>query len=164
MLKSCFLYFRKKYKEYCLNKYHTSIKDLLLVSWIGLLTEKDLKYLLKDKKKKVDKYALDVYLSIQNQVVDEFGVGKEFLSELKNEVKIQLLYIKQVQTGDMTTQIHIDRLKDKVDQIRQSKKEGVVDVFESIIHLEKSLGFKLDPNTMTVFQFYKYADVLSKNA
>lgn len=66
----------------------------------------------------------------------------------------------QVLTGDKSSEIKIKILEAKIDELEIDFKE--VNIYDTIISIEKALGFKLDLQKITVSEFYKYANFVKK--
>lgn len=128
-----------------------------MYNWISLYEHSDLKFLSKTGKlcKRVEK----VYESLQDEVIDTFGVNEDFLKILKNKIKIELMYAEQIETGDRSNQIFIDILE--IENSELQGKQTKADLYGSIITIEKVMGFRLDPKKISVFDFYKYSKVIS---
>ena len=70
-----------------------------------------------------------------------------------------MLYADQIETGDRSTGWKIEMLE--LDNAELSNKQTKTDLFESIIAIEKNMGFKIDPKKLTVFEFYKYSKTIA---
>lgn len=130
-----------------------------MINWVNVYEKKDFKYLLK-RGNKVDRMAVRVYEAMEDELVDKHGVGDVFLKILKNKIKISLMKADQVLTGDKSSEIKIKILEAKIDELEIDFKE--VNIYDTIISIEKALGFKLDLQKITVSEFYKYANFVKK--
>lgn len=157
----CFRYLLKKREGLYLAKYYQSIDELPMLNWVKIYEEKDYKHLLKKQGKKADKYADIIYLRMQDELVDKYGVGDMFMKILRMKIKISLMRADQALSGDRTSEIKVKILEDKIEEMEGGFKD--VDIFESVISIEKFMGFKLDLKTLTVGEFYKYGKYITKN-
>lgn len=149
----------RKRDEFYLGKYYQSIDELPMWNWVRVYEQKDYRYLLK-KGKKVDRFADVAYLKMQDELVDQHGVGDLFLKILRMKIKISLMQADQVLSGDRTSEIKVKILEDKIKEMEVGFKD--VNIFQTVISLEKVMGFKMDLKTLTVGEFYKYAKFVSK--
>lgn len=128
-----------------------------MYNWISLTEENDFSFL--SKTKKICKRASKVYEKLHDQLINEFGVNEDFLRILKNKIKIELYYCSQIETGDKSNQIFIDILEIQNNDL--ISKQTKTDLYESIIAIEKIMGFKVDVKKISVFDFYKYSRTIS---
>lgn len=149
---------KKKYEEWRLSKYYLSIKDCPMYNWIRLYEEQDLKYLIKTGR--ICKRAEIAYNRLQDQVIDNFGVNEDFLKIIRNKIKIELYYAKQIATGDRSTQAFIDILEIQNNDLASKQTRG--DIYELVIAVEKIMGFKINPKKISIYDFYKYTNELKK--
>lgn len=138
-------------------KYYTSIKEMPMYNWISIFEYYDLKFLL--KKGDLCEKAGYVYQKLQDELVDEFGISEDFLQILRNKLKIESYLADQIITGNKSNQIFIEMLE--IDNEEATVKDTKFDLFDSIIPIEKYMGFKFDPKKITVFEFHKYSRFVS---
>lgn len=124
------------------------------VNWIKLHEENNLKYL--SKKLKENDYNVFAYENINDQIIDTFGVSKEFLTKLK--IKIDIEIMKAENKPLMFIEIKEDELKNI-----EEKKTDNLSFYDLIFQIEKQMNFKIDINKISVFEFYNYCKNLSKN-
>ena len=158
-MKRCFQFLLEKRDGFYLGKYYRSVDELPLTNWVKIYEDKSYDFLLK-KKGKADKYADIVYLQMQDELVDKYGVGDLFLKILRMKIKISLLEAEIALSGDRTSEIKVKILEDKIKEMEGGFKE--VNIYESVIQLEKAMGFRLDIKTLTVGEFYRYGKFVSK--
>ena len=92
-----------------------SIKDLPIDNWIRLIEENDYSYLHRKSKKTI--LNILVFELIQDQIIDNFGVGDDFKKILRNQISMELMAIKQIKTGDYSTQAKIELMGLENEQI-----------------------------------------------
>lgn len=128
-------------------------------NWINFYENNDPKYL--SRTGKVCKRINKVYEGLQAELIDNFGISPQFKAILENNIKITLLKTEIALKGDRTRQIFIDKLIQKNEELEATNPKS--DLAENIIAIEKHMGFRIDPKTITVFDFYKYSKFVSNN-
>ena len=145
------------FESYCLRKYYTSIKELPIVRFAEIYDTESYEPLLKHGK--IDRFAQIAYEKLESDLVDIFGVSQEFKTIINKRIVIELMYLKQVETGDTSNQLLIDVEESELAALRKS--QGKSDIYMAIASLA-SKGFVIDPEKLTVFQFYKYTKYLTQ--
>ena len=148
---------KSKYEAFRLQKYYLSIKELPMYNWITLSEENDIKQL--SKTGTVCKRVQQVYEKLQDEIIDTFGVNQDFIKIKNKKKQIELLYCEQIRTGDLSTGWKIEMLELDIEDLQNRQIKS--DLYESIIAIEKHLGFKINPKELTVFQFYKYSKTIA---
>lgn len=148
---------KKLYENWKLSKYYKSIKVVPMLNWIELYESNDISQI--SKTGKVCSYAGKAYERLQDELIDTFGVNEDFLKIFNNKKRIELLYAHQMETGDRSNGWKIQMLE--LDNQELANKKTKMDLFESIIAIEKHMGFKINPKELTVFQFYKYSKTIA---
>jgi hypothetical protein len=129
-----------------------------MYNWLNIYEQHNLTYL--SKTRKLCKRAEGVYYRMVDELVDEFGVSEDYLRLQSNKVKIEMYYNDQIHTGDYSNQPFIEILE--IDNQELESENSKSDLFDSVISIEKNLGFKLDYKTMTVYEFHKYGAFIEK--
>jgi acyl carrier protein len=96
---------------------------------------------------------------LQDEIIDTFGVNQDFIKIKNKKKQIELLYCEQIRTGDLSTGWKIEMLELDIEDLQNRQIKS--DLYESIIAIEKHLGFKINPKELTVFQFYKYSKTIA---
>lgn len=128
-----------------------------MLNLINTYEESNLKYLL--KKGKLDYRAYAIFENIQNEIIENFGISKDFQNKLKLQIQIERYYNRLFVTGDKTIKMQITNLEN--DLLKFDNKETIFDLFDSIVSMQKN-GLHVDIKTVTVYEFYKYSQSLSK--
>lgn len=128
-----------------------------MYNWISIYEENDLKHL--SKNGKICKRVTGVYERLQDQLMDSFGVNEDYLKILRNKIKIELHYAEQIRTKNRSNQAFIDILEIQNEELQSKKSKG--DIYESVIMIEQMMGFKFDVKKISVYDFYKYSQMLS---
>jgi hypothetical protein len=109
---------------------------------------------------KLDKYAELAYERISDELIDEFGVSNEFKAIIKQRIKIEQMYYQQVIRNDKSNQLLINVEEKELEDMKQGI--GKTNIMKAVVNLEKTMGFKIDFQTFTTYQFYYYMKVLSE--
>lgn len=128
-----------------------------MYNWISIYEENNLSYL--SKTGKVCKRVSKVYERLQDEIMDNFGINEDYLKILKNKIKIELYYAEQIRTKNRSNQAFIDILEIQNEELQTKKTKG--DIHESVIMIEQYMGFKFDVKKITVYEFYKYSQMLT---
>lgn len=143
------------------NKYYTDIKELPVARWNDIAKTGDLANLVKNGG--VDKYASEVYQLIQDQIINTFGVADRYRRILQLMVKIELLKGEMALSGDRTYGLKIAKAEERLNEYKEFGEAS--DLFENVAAIEQSMGgMKLDYNRLSVFEYYNYCKLLSKQA
>lgn len=149
--------FTNWYKNKMLAKYHVSCKTITALDWERIHEKKTFEPLL--KRGKLDSYALQAYELVSDSIIDEFGTSDNFKLYLAKKSKIELMYLKQQETGDFSSSLLIEVQEAELEKLK--KVEGKSDVWRSILSIEKNMGVKIN-GSITLFEFYQYSKFLSQ--
>jgi hypothetical protein len=148
------------YEKRCSNRYYKSIEDLPVYNWWKLHEENDFKYLLRDSNKKVNKYSINIFKSIKDEFVNEFGIDRRYEQYLDKVWKLEMYNIKMALTGDKSDKIFADILEFEIEDLLNEQETKVHN--HGVMHIEKYMGFRLDIKTTTVNEFYGYVKEIEK--
>jgi hypothetical protein len=140
------------------NKYYDSIYELPVFNWWKMHEKNDSSFLLKDKTLAVCDRAHAAFKKIQAQFIDEFGISDEYRKYLQLRVKMELMYIDQVRTGDKSNQAIIETIKIDIEQLFSQKKPNHN---AGVLYLSKAAGAFPDVMTMSVYRYYSLLKELS---
>ena len=133
-----------------------------IVKWFALYENSDLSQL--SRNGKICKRAADIFDKLQTEFIDTFGPAEAFMEIRKKEIELEIMKITQGLTEDFSTQIFIDILQDEIDELKGKIVESV-DYYESIMWLGiHAPSIKVDPNTLTVYDYHKYMTTVVKVA
>ena len=128
-------------------------------NWIDVYENEDFTRLLKHGK--LDGFSLVAYEKIQEGIIDAFGISHAYLELLQAKIRIEEMYAKQLKTGDKSNQILIDMAEQEIEKMQITPQKS--DLFESIAFIEKFQNFRINSKELTVFEFYKYSQYVSKS-
>ncbi len=100
---------------------------------------------------------------LQDEYIDTFGAPSEFMKVRRLKIKLELMYCKQVQTGDESNQFFIEMLEHEIAELEKRNTSKKSDVYDSIFYIQKWQGVHIPPDTLTVFMFYKYTKAIIKS-
>jgi hypothetical protein len=105
------------------------------------------------------KRARIVFENLRDEVIDEFGVSKDFLDIHKTNIAIELLKCELLHTGDRTLIFHIEMEEKLLEKMLKPMKE--VDLYGAMVWI-KQQNISFDENKISTFWFLKYMDHLMK--
>lgn len=105
--------------------------------------------------------AAAAWADIFNQYIERFGFHEDFVLIKEKEKEIALLRLELIYSDDRSIQTMINILTIELEQIK-GRATGKTDFYESKAVLEKQLGFSIDPQRVSVAEFYAYISVINK--
>lgn len=148
----------KKLDGLFLFRYYTDLGYLPVYIWWEMLKKKDYSLLLK-----WGYYAPNgekVWERLQNDFIDEFGIDDNFQKILKAQIEIEEYKNNMVLTGDTSDQIFVDILEIELNKLIGVKKTGTHRGVT--IAMEKYLGFRLNPKTVSTRDYYHYVNEINR--
>lgn len=117
-------------------------------------------------KRKVNKLREIALASIWNQIMEEyikrFGFTEEYLEIVRKQKEIAQHQMKRIITGDRTIETFIQICKNELKQMQNDMTGS--NFWELKGHIEKGMGFVINPMRVTVAEFYSYIKILEKQA
>jgi len=92
------------------------------------------------------------YEMLFNKYLDRYGLGDDFDKYLRLCEKYTKLYLKYRKTQDDFLKNQIRIVQGEIDQVDPSKINGM-SIDESLIHLSKHMGYRVDKRTITVVEY-----------
>lgn len=155
--------FLKEFKEKILpgkHQVYNSIDDLPIFIWIKIHEKRDLLLL----KKNSDHVPLGVLASawerIYGEFIDVFGVSDKFREILFMKRDIALLKINMALSGSRHYLTFIEIKQMQFEELL--KKEVNHNYMDSLVHVEKYVGFKLNIRECSVREYYTYLKEMEK--
>jgi len=149
-----------RYEKRLKGRVYESISDLPIHNWEQIHEKNDLSFLLIDKLRfKVGPAAVilpTIWAKIYDEYISTFGFGDNFLMINRKRNRITQMIAQMISTGDrsMMTFINIENI-----ELAQMEKASEAQKNHFVInkgHLEKQLGFPVNPHTTSVKQYYSY--------
>lgn len=128
------------------------------MNWIELNESEDLTHL--SRTGEICERADSVYFKMLDELTDTFGISEDIILLQRNKIRIEEMYYKQTKTGDMSNQLFIDILEIKNQGLKSKHKKS--DLFEAVANIEKSQNVSKSVIELTVWEFYKYVNLISK--
>ena len=115
--------------------------------------------LLIKKGKENDKYLSDKWHRIYDEFLKEFGVPDQY----KQYIKLKLKWAKEIERvwlkGEKWRLSFADIAKMEAEQLINNIES---DFTETLAYVSKGMSFRVNPNTVTVYEFYSYVKTLEK--
>lgn len=148
---------KKYYEDWRLSKYYLNIRECPMYNWMTLYENSDFKQL--SKSGKICKRVTKAYEILQDQLIDQFGINEDLLKILKNKIKIELLYVDQMETGDKSTGWKIEFLE--LDNAELMSKQTKTDFFAQVFEMQKHLPYRIDTKQVSIFDYYSTAKIIA---
>ena len=145
-------------KKDCFN----SIEDLPIWNWWKIAESGSLGYLYKDeeKHKENDNSVIDLWVSIQDEYLEEFGITADFREMLTLKKRWVNQKAEYLITGERFLLNEIEEIEIDLKEIETLSVS--LDKDNTTIMLEEKLGRELNPKKMSVKKYYKYINYYSK--
>jgi len=136
-------------------------------NWICFSENGELHYLLKslsyvnvaDDRGKVDFAGQYAYESIQDEMINTFGISQEYLTVMQAKIRIEKMYAKYL-AGDKALKLLITIEEIELEKLEKAPTK--VDLQETLFQIEQIQGVRYNPKEITVYEFYKLAKLVSK--
>ena len=150
--------FLKKYKEPSKKRYYTSLEGLPLKNWLKIC-DGDYTYNRRNPKRGRNSKDLLAYIHINDDYINRFGLGKQYLKILNLLRKKALLELDFVITGDRAklTAIEIEEANLKTSYENKGKP---ITIETTLIHISKFLGSWVNVETITALEYFSLIDSL----
>ena len=149
---------RKLNTIYWQHRLYTSIENLPIKLWFKLNETMDLTLLYKKGYLKPNKATLEHYFAkIYNEFNLRIGFGKEFtdyLNSIKRKMELQLICIKE---PTPLSYANLSILEAEIEDKRTEKGEKLEII---IATMSKYMGRYIDPNKITVLEFYSNLKIM----
>jgi hypothetical protein len=160
LFKKFYRWLNQKFTAYYCLRYYQSIKEMPIQNWWDVHEDKDLKHLLKQKKK-LTNHAAIVFDKLYSEFISIFGISDNYRKYLEKISEIEIAEIDMVLTKDSSLETFIDIMKIELEEIKSNSEGG--SYIDTKIVVEKNMGFRLNPKETTVFEYYSYIKALEKN-
>ena len=156
----------KRLKSNLLLRYadkYVSIDDLPMYNWKKIHDTDELKWLFVKKQEVENNELLERrWAAIYDEYLNEFGLSQEYKEILKVKRKIANLQADYIIKGDRIILNYINIEKNALESLYDSSKGGS-SFRESLVHLEKMQGIKINTKQITVADYYNYLRSIKNN-
>ena len=156
----------KSLKTNLLSKYsnkYASIDDLPMYNWKKIHDTNDLKWLFVTKQEVENNELLERrWALIYDEYLNEFGLSDEYKEILKVKRKIANLQADYIIKGDRVLLNFINIEKNALESLYDTSKKGS-SFRDSLVHLEKMQGIKINTKQITVADYYNYLRSIKNN-
>ena len=145
------------------SKKYSSIDDLPMYNWKKIHDTNELKWLFASKADCENNLELEtLWGRIYDEYLNEFGLSKEYQDILKLKRKIANLQAEYIVKGDRIVLNYINIEKNALESLYDTNKKGST-FRESLVHLEKMQGIKINTKEITVADYYNYLRSIKNN-
>ena len=156
----------KSLKTKLLSKYgnkYSSIDDLPMYNWKKIHDTDELKWLFVTKQEVENNELLERrWALIYDEYLNEFGLSDEYKEILKVKRKIANLQADYIIKGDRVLLNFINIEKNALESLYDTSKKGST-FRDSLVHLEKMQGIKINTKQITVADYYNYLRSIKNN-
>lgn len=151
-------FWKKSIKESKSPNCYRSIDELPVRIWFQVHKTVDFKLLLIDGECKDEDTYLKLFVAweeMYNQFILRFGLSDEFMTDLRNEIKIANLQADFILTGQKHLRTLIRIEQEKV-RMNDSGIEEPIELESVLAKMSKYYGFKLSSRELTTVEYYSY--------
>ncbi len=130
---------------------YNTIETMPIWNWTEILKTGDLKHLFVKGRGRVSEKLGDLWDTLQDEYIKEFGLDENFKKQLRLLVKKAKLNYEYVLTGDRFINTKLIMVEADLNALNTQKS---VTFYELKDHLEKHKGFRIDPKTTTVIEWH----------
>jgi len=147
---------------------YEGIEDLPIYNWNKVIETSDLKYLIVGKiklGKNILEFLNKRWEKIYDEYIARFGFSEKFIELLELQMETALLKIEKVETEEQFIQTQININEARINYLKKKQLENTgMNFYELKSVLEKQKGFRIDPKSTTVIEFYTDVETLKKAA
>ena len=133
-------------------KCYSTIDDLPIKLWFDIASTGDVR-LLKTKGNYTFDELEDVWTSIQQQYIDEFGLDSKYAKYLRLKKKLVVLELELIINEKLSLINNINILKEEMEMLSEGESRKFEEV---IVLLERSFGIIIDPMGTSTKKYYYY--------
>jgi hypothetical protein len=140
---------------------YSTIDELPIYNWNKIYETLDLSYLIKDKSKKVKQNILvKLWEDLQNEYLKEFGLEPMFVQRLNLIKQKAIKNYDYIITGDRFILTELSIIDADLKRLEGTNKQSFWKIKEIA---ENNKGFRIDPKTTTVIEWYHILKNLKEN-
>lgn len=140
---------------------YDDLEVLPVWNWNRVHETGDLKYLLLDERQEVPASAHRVWLKLNQQYMNLFGITKKYKDYLRLKKEIALLEMDAFLKNNKTLNLFADVKREKMRELFEAGDN--VTFTESVGAVERYMGFQVDVRTTSVAKFYTYLKMIKGN-
>ena len=145
------------------SKKFDSIDNLPMYNWKQIHDTNELKWLFVDKVKCENTQELEtIWAAIYDEYLREFGLSNEYKDILKAKRKIAELQADYIVKEDRILLNYINIEQNALESMYDTTKKGS-SFRDSLVHLEKMQGIKINTKEITVADYYNYLRSIKEN-
>lgn len=142
-----------------MKNYYESIDELPLHNWFKI-NKGEIEYCRRDLEKGTSKEDIEFCDKISDSYYDELGIDVEMIRVLDLQKELAEARLDWVITGNNFIKNSINRLEIEIKELIEREPEG--NFGETIIHLSKWIGHRIDVRIVTVKEFYNTVSLFKK--
>jgi hypothetical protein len=154
------LFRKKSIKNLGQHNCYLTIDELPIRIWFDIHKEGDYTKLIKTSIKLTDNNLLEIsniWSKMYNEYINKFGLSDEFMSDLRDEIKLANLQADYIITGQayFKTLINIEKEKKRIFDLEIKEPQDLEVV---LAKMSKYYGFKLNSRELTTTEYYSYLE------
>lgn len=130
---------------------YTTIDEMPIWNWNKIHSTGEMKYLYKDLSGKNSDYNYNIWNELQDEYINKFGLEETFKQRLRLMKKAAKLNCEFVISKDRFLLNELAILEAQIDNFDNVKS---MDFYEVKDYIEKYKGFRIDPKTTTVTEYF----------
>jgi len=144
---------QKKVLSNTTESYYLSIDELPIYNWNKIFETSDLDYLKKNNNKKVkEEFLVELWVKLQNEYLDEFGLESIFKQKLEIQKKIAIKNYEFILKNDRFILTEIDILNAELKSLELNK--AGLNFWQVKDKVEQSKGYRFDAKIVTVIEWF----------
>ena len=145
------------------SKNYSSIDDLPMYNWKQIHDTNDLKWLFVGKAKCENTKELEIiWATIYDEYLKEFGLSEEYKEILKIKRRLAMYQADYIEKEDRILLNYINIEQNALESMYDTTKKGS-SFRDSLVHLEKMQGIKINTKEITVADYYNYLRSIKNN-
>jgi len=145
------------------SKKHSSIDDLPMYNWKQIHDTNELKWLFVKKAKCENTKELEeIWATIYDEYLKEFGLSEEYKEILKIKRRLAMYQADYIEKEDRILLNYINIEQNALESMYDTTKKGS-SFRDSLVHLEKMQGIKINTKEITVADYYNYLRSIKNN-
>ena len=145
------------------SKKYSSIDDLPMYNWKQIHDTNELKWLFIDNVKCENTKELEtIWAGIYDEYLSEFGLSDEYKDILKIKRRIAMFQADYIEKEDRILLNYINIEKNALESMYGATTKGS-SFRDSLVHLEKMQGIKINTKEITVADYYNYLRSIKQN-